>query len=229
MPIALIHAGLRSGADVPDVLFDSMYSAKWRRASPQFWSPVCVAQVAARWLTEGGATRILDVGCGPGKLCVIGALTTPASFVGVEQRGELVAEAREAARRLGVAHRVAIVHGVIQDLSFSDFEALYFYNPLGENLHGTEECLDRTVELGARRFQRDMNTVEAELDRLPIDARLVTYHGLGGRIPDSFSLERIEPAGTDVLRLWIKRRAEKTGYHVESYHGARSVRTAASA
>ena len=229
MPMELLRAAIRSGADVPDVLFDAMFSAKWRQASRQFWSPVSVARQAALWLTEGGAKRVLDVGCGPGKVCVIGAMTTRAEFVGVEQRAALVAEARDAALRLGVAHRVTIVHGVIQDVRLEDFDALYFYNPLAENLYGTEECLDRTVELGMGRFRRDMKTVEAALDDLPVDARFVTYHGLGGRIPDSFSLERLEPAGSDVLRLWVKRRAEKTGYYVETIHGARLVRVAASA
>jgi hypothetical protein len=42
----------------------------------------------------------------------------------------------------------------------------------------------------------------------------VTYHGSGTRIPASFDLVAREGAGSDVLRLWLKRRESVEGEYV---------------
>ena len=40
------------------------------------WTPVHVARRAAQFLVTGPETRVLDVGSGPGKFCLVGALAT---------------------------------------------------------------------------------------------------------------------------------------------------------
>ncbi|HEY0465790.1 MAG TPA: hypothetical protein VGC79_16365, partial [Polyangiaceae bacterium] len=53
-----------------DSLFDAQFPRYVRERSAQYWTPVAVAARAAAIFREQGATRILDVGCGPGKFCV---------------------------------------------------------------------------------------------------------------------------------------------------------------
>lgn len=91
--------------------------------------------------------RVLDVGCGPGKFCVIGAATTKGVFTGIEQRGELVGIARNLIDRSGIP-RVQIVHGNITTVDFTDYDAFYIFNPFEENVRQAYQ-IDATVELKA--------------------------------------------------------------------------------
>src|SRR5258708_32599839 len=84
-------------------------SRKIRALSGQHWTPVAVAARAADLLTRAGATRILDVGAGVGKFCIVGALSTAAEFVGVERREGLVQVARRAAAQVG-SKRPPFIH-----------------------------------------------------------------------------------------------------------------------
>jgi predicted RNA methylase len=215
-----VAAELGRGGSVPDAVFDTVFPARWRRPSKWYWTPVDVARLAARWLEEYGATAVLDVGSGVGKVCLVGALCTRTRFCGLEQRSELVDVARSAAMSLGVGNGVSFVCGEVGAFDLSAFDAFYFYNPFGENLYSSDGWLDRTVEMSQARFDEDTKLVEEALDALPVGTRMVTYHGMGGRIPDTFALERAERVGTDVLRLWVKRRRYRKTHYVETSRGA---------
>ena len=82
--------------------FDQIYPEDISKLSPCHWSPVEVCQMAALLLVLEPGTRVLDIGCGPGKFCAIGATTTRGHFTGVEQRGRLVKAARMMLQRQGI-------------------------------------------------------------------------------------------------------------------------------
>src|SRR6516165_9063251 len=109
-----VAARLRAGEAVTDGEFDQVFVPDVEAISFRHWTPVWVARRAAELLVHAGATEILDVGAGPGKFCIVGALTTAARFAGVEQRGGLVEQARQAAGKLGAA-RVRFVHSNLVD------------------------------------------------------------------------------------------------------------------
>lgn len=217
-PIAdAILSAVRSGRRLADEAFDAIYEPRWQLLSSQHWTPLPDAEVAVQWLTEAGARRVLDVGAGVGKLCIYGALITDdVHFVGVEHRSELVGAATRAAARLGVASRVELRHGSIDSIDPSSFDAIYLYNPFAENLSDDpDDVIDRTVELGRDRYQRDVQTIERWLPGLRVGARVVTLHGFGGWLPDSFRPIASRRTGWDVLRLWEKTRpggARSTAY-----------------
>ncbi|MGI8819806.1 MAG: hypothetical protein ACR2ID_02870 [Chthoniobacterales bacterium] len=52
-----------------DEKFDLLYPPEIRELSAIFWTPVRLAAEAARLLVPLPGTRVLDVGCGPGKFC----------------------------------------------------------------------------------------------------------------------------------------------------------------
>jgi len=77
------------------------------------------------------------------------------------------------------------------------------FNPFGENLRPSAECIDDTVELGKARFVRDVAKTERLLEAARPGTRVVTYCGWGGVAPDDYRLHTRERyAGT--LELWIK-------------------------
>ncbi|MFZ1221036.1 MAG: methyltransferase domain-containing protein [Chthoniobacterales bacterium] len=87
---------------IEDEKFDLIYPAKIRRLSPIFWTPVAVAAEAVKWLVSAPGQRVLDIGCGPGKFCLVAASLADGQFTGVEQRIDLVTAARQAAIELGI-------------------------------------------------------------------------------------------------------------------------------
>jgi 2-polyprenyl-3-methyl-5-hydroxy-6-metoxy-1,4-benzoquinol methylase len=55
---------------IEDEKFDLLYPAEIRKLSSVFWTPVAVAAAAAKLLVTTSGTRVLDIGCGPGKFCL---------------------------------------------------------------------------------------------------------------------------------------------------------------
>lgn len=214
--VDLLHRGI----PIDDHTFDEVYEEPWRQRSARYWTPVAVALRASVWFEQAGGRRVLDIGSGAGKACIVGAMATSLDFVGVEHRGALVDVARRAAEALGQRARVTFVHDEIRRFDASPFDCMYLYNPFAENLYAPESCLDSTVELSESRFVEDIHAVERIFDSAPVGSKIITYFGFGGRIPNSFAPVRTAQMGDDSLRLWEKRRAKSTGYYVDIGHTA---------
>lgn len=180
-----------------------MYPERLRRLSDKHWTPVAVAMRAAAMLAEGGCTRVLDVGAGVGKLCIVGALATEAWFTGVEERRDRVDAARAAAAafRLG---RVAWVHGRLEQIALGRFDGFYLFNPFAEALEpGPEGPPGLKAEA---RYHRDVARMVAALAAAPSGLRVVTYHGFGAPMPPGYCLVAREDHVTGPLECW-----ERTG------------------
>ena len=198
--------GLALGEVVSDPEFDLLLPPELRRAGEDHWTPAETAQRAAQLLTEHGATRVLDVGSGVGKFCIIGALTTGASFTGVEQRPHLVAAGRELVRRHAIP-RVRFIHGKMEDLDWAEYDGLYFFNPFHEHLTRPSQAVDQSIELSQQLHAFYTRVVYDKLERLAPGVPVATYHGIGAPLPDDFELMCREPSGSLVLDLWVKRAA----------------------
>jgi Protein-L-isoaspartate(D-aspartate) O-methyltransferase (PCMT) len=183
---------LREGGRLSDSAFDEVFPSGARNVSFNFWTPVAVAQRAAWLLVQEGCRRVLDVGSGVGKFCVVGAASTDATFVAIEHRGHLVVAAREAARRIGVSS-AHFVHGTLDGMDASEFDTFYFFNPFEENLWTAEVQLDQTVALSERRFEADVKCAQQMLAQARVGTRVVTYYGLGAAMPTSYVLSYQEP------------------------------------
>jgi SAM-dependent methyltransferase len=194
---------LRRGGWVEDGYFDRLLSEAMRDKSASFWSSVSVAQTAAKWLAEAGCTRVLDVGAGVGKFCAVASLTTGRRFWGLEQRGALVFEARKLAQALTA--EVVMVEGGLSVIEPHRFDGFYFYNPFAEHIADKYERLDDSLVCSADDYLRDARTVERWLRAARVGTAMVTYNGLGGRIPCSWKSEREQRLRGNLLRLWVKR------------------------
>lgn len=195
---------LRNGDLPSDEEVDGFLRPRSQHLSRQFWTPVGVAAKVARWLGDLGVERVLDIGSGSGKLCVVAAACGDASFVGLEQRTALADEATALAARFGLSDRVTFVNGSLGEVPLPEVDAFYLYNPFGENVFGPESHIDESVELSDRRYFEDVARVEALLREAPVGTALVTYNGFGGTIPGSFCEVAVDRKRPSVLRMWQK-------------------------
>jgi predicted RNA methylase len=197
---ATVGDALRRRASVSDAELDQVFPEELRDRSYLHWTPVAVAVRAAELLAPTPDVRVLDVGAGVGKVCVIGALVTGATWWGIEQDAVQVAAASRAAWALDVTRRTRFVHGDGSRLSWDEFDAIYFYNPFSTLMlapHASPFVRYATIQSTLRRIEQRLATTRP-------GTRVVTFHGFGGKLPPGFTLISREPAGDDVLELWIR-------------------------
>lgn len=199
-----VAAWLRSGACPTDGAFDGFLPHDLRIVSADFWTPLAVAVQVARWLGEFGARTVIDIGAGPGKLCIAAALAGDCEFIGLEHRPRFVAIARMLARRFDVTDRVRFLPGSLGDTALPAADAYYLYNPFGENLFGPDECLARDVELSTERYVLDILAVQELFRRAEAGTLVLTYNGFGGSMPESYEHLRVDSELPCALSLWRK-------------------------
>jgi len=198
-----IRERLASGK-LSDVGFDAFLPPSTRARSSYTWTPIVVARRAALHFAERGASRVLDVGCGPGKFCVVAGLARPElTFCGVEHSPGLARTGQGLTASLRVSN-VEIRNGDALDAPWHDFDGFYFFNPFSEGSRAGGDRLLRVAEL---------------LRAAPRKSIVVTYHGLGGPIPPSYDLIVEERVGSGPLRVWQKTRLrEGAWYHLDYSH-----------
>jgi predicted RNA methylase len=197
---ATVRDALMRRAGVSDEELDQVFPEDLRDRSHLHWTPVAVAVRAAELLAPTADVRVLDVGAGVGKLCVIGALVTGAMWWGIEQDPVQVAAANRAAWALDVTRRTRFVHGDGSRLAWDEFDAIYFYNPFSTVMlapHASPFLRYATIQSTLRRIEQRLASTRP-------GTRVVTFHGFGGKLPPGFTLILREPAGDDVLELWIR-------------------------
>ena len=188
------------GCSVEDDRFDQIFPARVRKFSSLYWTPVAVASHAAKLLVRKPGTRVLDIGCGPGKFCLIAAAVTDGHFTGIEQRAYLVKAAKDAALKEGLKN-IEIIQGNVTDLSFSKYDAFYLYNPFEENMF-EKQSIDTCVPLSADLYIKYVKYVAAALGAKPFGTLVVTYAGSALEVPSCYDCE-LSTFGTD-LKLWVK-------------------------
>jgi predicted RNA methylase len=200
LDVLAIREALHHHTAVPDAAFDQVFPEELRERSHLHWTPVATAIRAAELLAPAPDARVLDVGAGVGKMCLIGALVTGAMWWGIEQDAVQVAAAHHAAWALDVTRRTRFVQGDGSRLAWDEFDAFYFYNPFSTLMlapHASPFVRYATVQSTLRR-------IEQRLAGTPRGTRVVTFHGFGGRWPAGFTRISREPAGDDALELWVR-------------------------
>lgn len=194
---------LRDSRPVSDAQFDRIYPDHLKLLSETHWTPLEIARRGAQLLVTDSKARILDVGSGIGKFCLIGALSTSGYFYGVEQRAHLV----DLSNRLAIEHgieRVRFFTGDIRNLDWAHFQGFYLYNPFVEHLYASDERIDASIDCSEQQYRDLVRWVQLRLHHLPLGTRVATYHGFGGEMPPGYELICQEPGAGDFLRLWVK-------------------------
>ena len=196
----MIFKYLKLNIAVEDITFNELYPNKIKKLSDRHWTPVAVAKFAAEYLADKPYKKVLDIGSGAGKFCLVGAASTKGIFYGVEQRASLIKLSKKIAEKYDVTN-VEFIHSNINKISFSDYEAFYFYNSFYENIDSS--CsIDKTIVPEKELFYAYSKYVKEQLEQTPIGTRLVTYWSNWKEIPDSFELKYAACGG--VLVFWQK-------------------------
>lgn len=189
---------------MPDEDFDQVFPPSQRMRSNFHWTPIEIALRACELLDPlerpRQNRRVLDIGSGVGKLCLVGALTTEAVWCGIERDAAMVRAAVAAAKRMGLQNRVEFMHGELSSLEWSDYDSFYLFNPFAECLFSTRlDPLERRDV-----YYANIQLVQQRLATTKLGTRVVTYHGFGGDDLPGFTMVLREPARESDLCLWIR-------------------------
>lgn len=182
-----------------DEKFNLLYPEHIRVVSAKHWTPVQVAEKAAMFLSTHEGVRVLDIGSGAGKFCLVAAFHHPmAHFTGIEQREDLVQLCNALKEKLQLTN-VEFVNGNMRDLDFSPFDHFYFYNSFYENIPGTQK-IDYKVKYSEELYDFYNRELYKKFDKTPVGTRIVTYHSLCYEIPKGFEIVNSDLAG--YLKFW---------------------------
>lgn len=184
-----------------DERFNRLYPDHIREVAAKHWTPVEVAEKSADFLSTHKGAKVLDIGSGAGKFCLVAAYHHPdIYFTGVEQRAYLVDLCNNLRDKLSLTN-VNFVTGNIKDTNFAEFDHFYFYNSFYENLPGTQK-IDYEVQYSESLYSYYNRILYKKLDKVPVGARLVTYHSLGQEVPPGFEIIHTDYA--EYLKFWQK-------------------------
>lgn len=189
-----------SSCFVSDEVFDDLYPIYIRNLSAIHWTPLQVAETAARFLAPDERAHVLDIGAGAGKFCIAGAYHTPGSFTGIEQRRNFVTIGNKVIRELQL-ERVSLLHGNFMSLDLKQFTGIYFYNSFHENIVHSDS-LDNKIELSSELFDEYSVHFYEQLSAMPVGTRLATYWLAITEVPSSYKICDILFDGK--LKLWMK-------------------------
>jgi SAM-dependent methyltransferase len=180
---------------------DAFYPIKIQKLARTHWTPVEIALKASKFLTEGGRSKVLDLGSGSGKFCLVAALSSSAKIVGVERRENLVQLSRKISKNLALEN-LNFIHADLIDMDFSLYDSFYFFNSF-EELINSHDKLDKDQELDEKAHQEYVLMLSEKFDQAPAGSRVVTYCGECSEIPGSYRLVKSESKGK--LNYWEKR------------------------
>jgi SAM-dependent methyltransferase len=197
----MIFSRLKSGIEVTDTDFDAIYTSRIKKISKMHFTPVEVAKTAANYLVTKPGTKVLDVGSGAGKFCMVGATCTNGHFTGVEQRQSLF----QLSDLLSKGHRLSntrFLHANITEIDFCAFDAVYFFNSFYENIF-PKDPIDRSVEMDKYLYTFYTEYLSQQLGKMPIGTRLATYFTYAYEVPTQY-YELQSMCFDTKLKLWEK-------------------------
>lgn len=195
---------LQQGEKPQDEAFDDCLPSRIRRHAHTHFTPIAVALAAADFFSKHPHEnpKILDVGSGAGKFCLIsGAQYPKMHFTGIEQRKELATVADELLDTSGL-NNVGFLCGNAMNVRYSDFQGVYMFNPFYEHLHPFS-AMDESIDLDADYYEIYCGFVQKQLQGMPKGSRVVTYFGSGDEIPMNYDL--VYQAFDHDLKGWVKR------------------------
>lgn len=184
-----------------DLNFNSHYPDDVKEAADKHWTRIEVAKKAAAFLATSAEAKVLDIGSGAGKFCLIAAHEHPLThFYGVEQRQNLVDISKDLAKELQLRN-VFFLCDNICNIDFKKYDHFYFYNSFYENVPGTQK-IDYTIKYSEDLYNFYNRYLYKQLAKKQPGTRLVTYHSFGSEIPAGY--EVVQTDYSDFLKFWIK-------------------------
>ncbi len=184
-----------------DLVFNSLYPKRVQEVAEKHWTPITIAKKAAAFLATSLDVKVLDIGSGSGKFCLVAAHQHPlTSFYGVEQRQNLVDLSIELAKELELENLCFICDNIC-NIDFGKYDHFYFYNSFYENVPGTQK-IDSAIKYSEDLYNYYNRYLYKQLKKRPAGTRLVTYHSFGMEIPPGY--EVVNTDYNEFLKFWVK-------------------------
>lgn len=184
-----------------DQNFDQLYPPEIAALASRHWTPISIAKEAAAFLAVGQQPRILDIGSGVGKFCMVGANNHPeAFFAGIEQRPLLTDIAQTISQQLNLTN-TAFITGDFTKMDFSQYQHFYFYNAFYENLidnDSIDQSIVQTPEL-YNLYNRKLHNL---LKKLSSGTRIASFHSSDNEMPKGYEIVGV--GSNEDLKFWIK-------------------------
>ena len=204
IPEDLIQS-IREKKPLSEIDFDRIYPPRIRALSETHWSSMNVAQHIADMLKDQSQARFIDIGSGVGKLCTLLGILTDMKVYGLEQRQDLYKISRTVAEKNNLTN-VHFIHGNMLDLSWSDYDIFYLYNPFQEHMYAQFDVglVDNNIDLDRKYYVQYVSEVFRQLTWLEVGKKVITFHGYGGHMPLSMQLLDSRHVDNGELCLWEK-------------------------
>lgn len=184
-----------------DETFNLLYPLPVKNVAEKHWTPIVVAEKAAGFLAVSNDVKILDIGSGCGKFCLVAAHLYPqTNFYGIEQREGLVSLSKQLAGQLQIKN-VFFTCNNIAKVDFGDYDHFYFYNSFYENIANAQK-IDDDVLYSEKLYDYYNRYLYRQLDKKPAGTRLVTYHSFGKEVPRDYEI--VHTDYNEYLKFWIK-------------------------
>jgi len=181
--------------------FDLVYAPHIRDLSSQHWTPIKVASKAADFLGYKGNVKVLDVGSGVGKFCLVGALLKSTSFFyGVDYRKKFTEISDEIKDNYRIKN-VYFIHKNFVSLDFNYFDGIYFFNSFHEKID-KDSVIDSFSDVSYDIYKRYTQEFFLKLNNMPEGTRLVTYHTEDIYIPHTYRI--VDMCFEGKLKFYIK-------------------------
>ena len=187
-------------SDSLDSSFDQIFQEKYTKISKIHWTPIKIAKIATEWLAKSEDTKILDIGSGVGKFCIVGSMVSDAHFFGIEKRRNLVNETNRLKNKLKLK-KINIINENVLNINFKDYDAFYYFNPFCEQI-AEYDFIDDKIKKSKLKYESYENHVFNQLEKSKIGARLVTYFSEPFTPPPSFRIKEMMFDGE--LVFWEK-------------------------
>ncbi len=208
-PLEVLYRFARSSktgaSPVDDESFDRIYPEWVQELSEMFWTPMEVALRTTELLVENPGDRILDVGSGVGKFCLIGAATSAGVFHGIEQRSDLVLVAQDIQSEHGwAADSIEFRVGNMLEEDWNQYQGIYLFNPFFEQTSGPWCQIDDTIKYSRETQDRYLQITLAKLAASKAGTRVATYFGFGAKMPAGFRKTSYQQFDKGPLEVWVK-------------------------
>jgi hypothetical protein len=186
---------------INDNSFDPLFPEWVQKLSFEHWTPYKVVEEAASFLAHLPGLKILDIGSGVGKFCLLSAKNYPeVRFDGIEQRWNLHGQAVEAQATCRLDN-IEFMHGNFTQVDFKKYQGFYFYHSFYENLDDYNK-IDNQLSYTRSLYEYYSIYLRNQLKQMPVGTRVVTYKGSRNEIPFSYKLADSSQDG--LLNMWKK-------------------------
>lgn len=196
----MIFEYLKLNINVRDDEFNAIYPERIRNLADRHWTPVSVAKHVAEFLVDMPGTRVLDIGSGAGKFCMVGAACSRGYFTGVEQRIELAELSKKISNCYNIKN-VNFIQANITTINFKDYDAFYFFNSFYENIDHTA-IIDNNVLIDTQLYNLYTMYIREQFESMPVGTKVVAYWSSSIEIPPCYKLQNSYYNG--ILNFWEK-------------------------